>query len=439
MKAKNIESICELSPLQQGLIFHCLYSPESGVYLSQFNCAFPKLNIEAFKSSWQLMMERHSIFRTAFFWKELNKPLQVVERRTALPLEEKDWRHLSVDEQQSQLEKLLEEDRARGFDLDHAPLMRLTLNRTGESSYQFIWTHHHLLLDGWSIAVVLKEVFAHYEATLSGERLRLPPVRPFSDFIAWLSQRDEAGAERFWRRYLSGFTAATPLPASFDKHEGATGYGDAESRLTIEQTEAVRTLARRSRVTLNTVVGGAWAVMLARSAGVEEVVYGSVVSGRPAELEGVEGMVGLFINTLPVRVRVRGEQPIGEWLQGLQREAAEVRQYELTSLAQLQRWSEMPAATPLFQTIYGFENYPVDESLQQQNRGPEVSMARNPEQANYPLALIAMPARQMHLQISYDRALFSRETVERILGRLQRVLVGMAENPQLPVSRLELL
>ena len=160
--------------------------------------------------------------------------------------------------------------RSGGFDLERAPLMRLTLIRTGESSYQFIWTHHHLLLDGWSIAVVLKEVFAHYEAKLSGQPLRLPPARPFSDYVAWLSQRDEAGAERFWRRYLSGFTSATPLPASFDKSE-ATGYGDAECSLTVQQTAAVRALARRSRVTLNTVMGGAWAVLLARSAGLDNL------------------------------------------------------------------------------------------------------------------------------------------------------------------------
>ncbi len=440
MQAENIESIYELSPMQQGLIFHCLYSPESGVYFSQFNCAFPNLNAEAFKRAWQFMMERHSIFRTAFFWKELNKPLQVVQRRTALPWEEKDWRQLGPEDQQLQVEKFLEADRIRGFDLACAPLMRLTLIRMGESSYQFIWSHHHLLLDGWSIAVVLKELFEHYEATLSNSPLRLPPTRPFAEYISWLSRRDQEHAEQFWRRYLRDFSTPTPLPLSLPGTDAAQGgYGDCELRLTRAETETVRALGRRSRVTMNTVVGGAWAVVLSRCCGTDDVAYGAVVAGRPAELEGVERMVGLFINTLPVRVRVRGRAPVADWLRELQRDAAEARQYEFTGLAQVQRWSEVPASTPLFHSIYGFENYPVDESLQQQNRGPEVSMARSIEQANYPLAVVAVPAQQMHLQISYDRSLFSHETVERMLGHLARVLVGMAANPEQPVDQLPML
>ena len=421
MKAKNIESIYELSPLQQGLIFHCLYSPESGVYFSQFNCAFPNLNVEAFKSAWQFVIERHPVFRTAFFWKELHKPLQVVERRTALPLEEKDWRRLSSEEQQSQLDRFLEEDRARGFDLERAPLMRLTLIRTGESSYQFIWSHHHLLLDGWSVAVVLNEVFADYEAKLSGQSLQLPPARPFSDYVAWLSQRDEAGAERFWRKYLSGFTAATSLPASFDKSE-KTGYGEAEGSLTVEQTAAVRALARRARVTLNTIVGGAWGVLLARSAGVEDVVYGAVVAGRPAELEGVERMVGLFINTLPVRVQVRDEMAVEEWLQGLQREAAAVRQYEHTSLAQVQRWSEMPAATPLFNTILRFQNYPLDLSSNDEDATLRISADVSIDWWHYPLCLVATAGEEMSLRLSYRRDSLDEDAAADVLDQLRNLL-----------------
>jgi amino acid adenylation domain-containing protein/non-ribosomal peptide synthase protein (TIGR01720 family)/FkbM family methyltransferase len=446
MRPENIENIYELSPLQQGLIFHCLYAPESqsGVYVSQFNCDFPDLNPDAFERAWQRVVERHSIFRTSFFWKELDKALQVVARRIELPFEHQDWRSLTGSERQERLRLFLEEDRARGFDLARAPLMRMTLIRLGETSYQFTWTHHHLLLDGWSVALVIKEVFAFYEAALNGEELRMEPTRPYRDYIQWLQQQDTDAAESYWRGALAGFTRPTPLGfgrggAARADEASARSYGEQEVRLGAETTAALHRLARQHRLTLNSVMQGAWALVLSRLSGEREAVYGAVMSGRPAELAGVETMVGLFINTLPVRVRVDGGQKVAQWLQDLQAEQVEMRRYEYSPLAQVQRWSEVPSGTPLFESIYGFENYPVDESLQEENRGLEVSAARSIEQANYPLALVVVPGREMYLQMNYEENSFSHDTITRMLGHLKTVLEAMAADLQQRLSEISIL
>ena len=430
LAATTAEATYPLTPMQELMVSESLAAPGTGLYTPQFSFSVEgKFDVPAFESAWQSVVSRHSIFRTS-----LNgKREQVVHKSANLRLEVHDWQGISRDEQRSRLDEFLKEDRTRGFDLAHPPLMRLTLIHLGPDSYQLVWLNHHMLLDGWSFGPVLTEVFAHYEAKLSGQSLRLPPARPFSDYVTWLSQHDEAGAERFWRHYLAGFTAATPLPASFDKR---TGYGDAECRLTVEQTEAMRALARRSRVTLNTVVGGAWAVLLARSAGVEDVVYGAVVSGRPAELEGVEGMVGLFINTLPVRARVRDDALVEEWLRDLQREAAEARQYEFTSLAQVQRWSEIPAGTPLFNSILRFQNYPLDLSSNEEEATLRISADVAIDWWHYPICLVVTAGEEMSLRLSYRRDSLDEDAAAGVLNQLRSLLEELVyDATSAPLSR----
>jgi hypothetical protein len=351
------EDIYALSPVQQGMLFHSLFAPHSGVYVNYLGWGLRgEFDERAFGRAWERLLGRHEVLRTSFAWEGLAEPVQVVERRAVLPLGREDWRGLEEAERRRRLAEFVAEERARGFDLTRAPLMRVRLIRTGEETYEVVWVHHHLLTDGWCVGQLLDELFSSYEAERAGAEPVLERRRPYRDYIGWLRGRGLGEAEGYWRRLLEGFRGPTPLPharpaaaqpsasvagGGAEEREGgdeAGGYGEVREWLTAEQTARLREFARRERLTLGTLVQGAWALLLSRYAGEEDVVFGATVAGRPAELEGVERMVGVFINTLPVRARVAPRAPVGAWLRGLQEQGAETRQYEHSPLARVQGW-----------------------------------------------------------------------------------------------------
>ena len=426
----NIADIYELSPMQQGMLFHTLCSPKSGVYFEQVTCALDKLNTEAFKQAWTQVVNRHPVLRTAFYWEELEKPLQVVHSKVDLPWIELNWQHLTQTEQQERLEAWLEGDRAQGFALEKAPLMRCTLIQLAAETYQFVWSHHHLLLDGWCLPILFKEVLAFTEAEEQSQDLYLPPPRPYRDYILWLQQQNLAQAEAFWRQALQGFHP-TPL---LDAPSNPPEYDEQQFHLSTELTAAIESLARQHHLTLNTLLQGAWALLLSRY-GEKDVVFGTTVSGRPSALKGVESMVGPFINTVPVRVQCNQTELL-PWLQQLQAQQVEREQYAYAPLVEIQGWSEVPRGTPLFDTLLVFENYPV--SALQQGGSLEIGSVRAFERTNYPLTVIAAPAQEMLIRFIYDKR-FEFGAIARMMGHLQTLLAGMVANPDTQISQLPLL
>jgi amino acid adenylation domain-containing protein len=443
MSDKNIEAIYPLSPTQQGILFHTLYAPQSRAYFSQISCTFnDDLNIEAFEHAWQETMNRHAILRTAFVWEELNEPLQVVGRNVKLRVAQSDWRELSAEQQQERLLTLLQEDRARGFQLSRAPLMRLSIVRLGERAYQFIWSFHHLLIDGWSQSLIIKEVFTLYETYAQGKAIKLDEPRPYRDYINWLRQQDAGKAEAYWRGQLHGVTAPTKLGIERSQHtttETGQDFAQQQIKLSSQVSKGLKEFARQQRLTLNTVIQGAWALLLGRYSGQSDVVFGAVVSGRPATLAGFDKMVGLFINTLPVRVRIAEEQGVGEWLKQLQENQVEMRQYEYSSLVQVQGWSEVPRGLPLFESILDFENYPMDRALQQWGANLEQGDIGFVIRTNYPLEVVAVPGPEFSLQMKYDSERFDDATIVRMLGNFGILLESIIADPSQPLSRLPLL
>ena len=440
---KNIESIYPLTPLQEGMLFHTLLASETGVYVEQLSCALRgELDAAALERAWQRVGERHSVLRTAFVWEGPKKPLQVVGRKVNLPLEQQDWRELSPGAQAERLGTFLREDRRAGFKLSKSPLMRLKLIRTDADVHQFVLTFHHLLLDGWSVAVLLKEVFSYYEAFRHGQDLTLKQPRPCQDYMHWLQQQDRTEAEGFWRATMKGFVSPTPLgekQISANLTSETEAYSDEATQLSASLTASLQSLARRHRMTLSTVVQGAWALLLSRYSGQHDVVFGATTSGRPATLAGADSMVGLFINTLPMRVRVDPEKAVVRWLQELQNNLAEMRQYEHSALIEIHQWSEVPRGVPLFESILVFENYPVGESLGERAGSLEIENVRSFEQTNYPLTLAVAPGAQMSLQLAYDCRRFDAATIRRMLGHFRTLLEGIAANPEQTLARLPLL
>ena len=257
MSIKEVEGFYPLSPMQQGMLYHTLYAPESGTYMQQVSCTLKgELNVAAFAHAWQEVIDRHPVLRSGFLWEKLKGPVQLVQRQVKLPLEQQDWQHFSPAQQETELEALLRADRGRGFVLAHAPLLRLFLLQLGTHAYQFIWSHHHILFDGWSVPLLLQEVFAFYEAGCRGERLKLDQPRPFRDYIVWLKQQDMNRAEAYWRKALAGFT--TPTRLSLERAAAnvslESGYAEEQVRLSAEQSEQVQRFAREQQVTVNTVV-----------------------------------------------------------------------------------------------------------------------------------------------------------------------------------------
>ncbi|WP_052517558.1 amino acid adenylation domain-containing protein [Archangium violaceum] len=437
----NIENLYPLSPLQQGILFHVLQEQGTGLYFNQLSCELRgSLNLPAFTEAWRRVVAAFSILRTAIVWEDVDEPLQVVLNEVELPLEQEDWRGAPAAEQEARFTAWLEADRRRGVELGTPPLIRLSLLQTGDAAYRFVFSHHHILLDGWSVPILIKQVFVLYESLVRGLTPRVEQARPYGDYIEWIQERGLEDSERFWRRSLAGFSAPTELGRGFPVEEGAPVSGRAARRvlLSASTTEALNGLARQQGLTLNTVVQGAWALLLGHHGGTRDVVFGTTVSGRPPELSGVEGMVGLFINTLPVRVRLPADEPLVTWLKGLQAWVLEMRQHEHSPLVKVQRWSEVPKGTPLFESLFVFENYPVDAALTASLPALEVRDVRAVEEDHHPLTLVAVPGRELRLELAYERARFDAEHVERMLGQLRHVLESMAARPAQRLGELSL-
>ncbi|RPH57094.1 non-ribosomal peptide synthetase, partial [bacterium] len=432
------EEIYPLTPLQSGMLFHSLMAPESGVYVNQVTCTLPAdLDVSLFRQAWEKLVERHTVLRTAFLWEGLEEPRQAVRKSVSLPWQELDWHGLPAEEQERRFEGLRQSERQTPLPLSSAPLMRFSLVRL-DRELGFVWTFHHLLLDGWSQPLLVRELEAVYAALEEGREPMapiLPPVRPFSDYIAWLEEQDAAEAEPFWRGELAGFTAPNRL--GIDRPAGGEeASGDGEHRLEVsrEVTAELQALAARHHLTLQTVTLGAWGLLVGRYSGEEDVVFGSTVSGRPAALPGVETMIGLFINTLPVRVRVNGAEPLAAWLRRLQERQLARQELEHTPLARIQRWSEVPAGSPLFETLYVFENYPDAGDA-----GPgrlRIGNLRSLESTNYPVTLELTVGDRISLRLTSDRARVDEIAAPRLLRHLATLLAGMAEGPERNVRRV---
>ncbi|HZF08986.1 MAG TPA: amino acid adenylation domain-containing protein, partial [Thermoanaerobaculia bacterium] len=428
----GIEEVYPLSPLQEGMLFETLFAPGSGVYVDQLLCRVAgHLDEVALERACQWTLDRHPILRTSFHGRDLGRALQVVHGRVAMSLESLDWRSLSAGETKERLAGLVAADRKRGFDVSRAPLMRWTAVRTGETEHWLLWTHHHVLLDGWSLSAVTGEFLGAYRALHLGEESKAVRRQPYRDYIAWLESRDLAETEQYWRRALAGWSEPTPLVAGLGRGEG---HDKARRVLAESLSAALQGQARHHQLTLNTLVQGAWGLLLGRWGGVDDVVYGATVSGRPADLAGVEGMVGLFINTLPVRLRLGEVAPgprLSAWLRDLQSEQLELRQHEHSPLVKVQSWSEIPRGRPLFETILAFENYPVDESIRRAGGGEgglEIVEVVATEQPHYPLSLSVMPGEVLRLTLDYARGRFDASSASRMLGHLETVLGGMARS-----------
>jgi amino acid adenylation domain-containing protein len=430
MNRSRLVETYSLSPMQRGMLFHTDYDHLAGFYVQQMVCTLREdLDVSALQKAWQQVIDRHPILRTSFRW-DVDEPLQEVYEAFTIGFQKEDWRDKSEQEQTARLLEYLKSDRRRGFQPSEPPLMRLALFRLADSTYQMIWTFHHALLDGRSHHLVLKEVFGLYDTDRSGQNVALNEPRPYRDYIEWLGHRDGSRDEQFWRQRLEGFTS--PAPLDFDGSPVNAHLGDDglhEIRLDENTTAALQSLAKRHELTLNTLVQGTWALLLSHHGGTGDVVFGATRACRWSTLKGVEEMIGMFINTLPVRVRVAQGMPLIQWLKDLRQQNIEVRDYEHTPLFKIQSWSELPKGAPLFESILVFENYEFNDSLRALAGSWKNREFRLEEKSNYPIVVAAYAGAELLVKVQYDRNRFADPAIERVLRQFRSLLSAFLSAP----------
>ncbi|MEU9287956.1 amino acid adenylation domain-containing protein, partial [Streptomyces sp. NPDC048275] len=435
-RPRKIEDIYPLSPLQEGLLFHnILEGTATDVYVAQVTTDFEgPLDTDALRTASAALLTRYPNLRVAFRQRNSGEWAQLVLREVELPWRTVDLTALPEPERAGRAEAEALEDRDRRFDLGQAPLVRFTLIHLGEQRHRLVLTNHHILLDGWSMQILMRELFALYLA--KGDSSGLPRPRPYRDHLTWLADQDAEAAGKAWAEALAGLEEPTRV-ASLAPGQPPVVPEHVRFGLDEGETRALTAFAREHGLTLNTVVQGAWSLLLSRITGLDDVVFGITVSGRPAELDGVEDMVGLFINTLPLRLRLRPEEPLSAMLARLQEEQSHLLAHQHLGLAEIQR---LAGVGELFDTSMVFENYPLDVTdLDQASGGLKVLRTEGYDATHYPLGLVAMPDSTLRFQLDYRPDVFRRDRADELAAHLLRILRLLLTAPHTPTGRVDAL
>jgi non-ribosomal peptide synthase protein (TIGR01720 family) len=428
-----LEDIYPLSPMQK--LFYSMEASTGQLGLEQWRFVLRgPLDAAALRQSWESVITRHPILRTAFVSDGLREAMQVVLPPRALEWTELDLRGLTEAERQQRLVQIISADRSKNFDLATGQLLRVILIRLQDDEWQMVWSTHHLLIDGWSWPVIFNELAQLY----TGKTIQLKPL-PYRDYIAWTLSRSNGDAENFWREYLKDF-APQPLriglrPAAVPV-SGYASFGEETARLEEDVTQALQNAVRENQITLNTVLQGAWALVLAHYQATTNPVFGAAYSGRPPELSGIEAMVGPCVNNLPVRANIAAEMPASAWLKQLQREQFDAGQHQYNSIEQIQSWSGIPWRHRLFDSLIVFQNYASGGATERLSESVTVEVADAPESTNYPLTLTVVPGRTLRLKMLYRPEQFEAANIRRVLSDLGRVLREIAKAPGAKLSEV---
>ncbi len=440
-----IEDVFPLTPMQEGLLLHTLLEPGTGIYFMQDRYSIDSaLDVARFDRAWRAVVARHEALRASFCWSAGEQMLQIIHRGDGDGVEFLDWSALPADQHEARLQALLERERLAGFALLERPPLHLRLIRLAPEQHWFIMSNHHILIDAWCRSIMMGDFLAIYKALEQGSEARLATPPRYREFIAWLHNQGLETSQQYWRQSLAGFARPTYIPSDRPilHDNGGMRVGDLHSRLLPEQGARLRELAQAHQLTVNTFAQAAWALVLRRYSGERDVLFGVTVAGRPASLPQMQQCVGLFINSIPLRVAMPapGDRlSVRQWLQQLFETNLALREHEHLPLVSIQECSELPKGQALFDSLFVFENAPVDATVLEGAEGLNAKSGSGRTHTNYPLTVVCYPGDDLGLHLSYDQRFFEAATIERLLGDFQRLLVALADGFEQDLEDLPLL
>ena len=443
----NLEDIYPLSPMQEALLFHSLLDSDSENYFLQMTYRLKgTLDIAAVEKSANDLISRYDILRTVFLHHDYERAVQIVLKHRAIDFKYEDVRNKCETESKEDVIRSYEfQDRSKKFDLSNDVLIRLAVLQTEKDEFEFIWSYHHVLMDGWCIGIIIQDFKKIYAGNTGRGEIALPPIKPYSNYIAWLEAQEKEASIEFWRNYLGSYEQLTTLPKKEIPSGGSLPYNHAVQKILINtsKTKLLHKISRDNGVTLNTILQVIWGILLAKYNSVNDVVFGSVVSGRPAEIEGVERMVGLFINTIPVRVKYGKQCTVSDLLKRVQRNAIEGEQHHYSSLSEIQSLSDLGGG--LLDHILAFENYPIADQIKSSPNAKSsqedytVTDVHVFERTNYDLSLLIIPGDEIEIRIHYDSNKYEDETINNVSVHLNEIIGQIITNSKVLVSAIEVI
>ncbi|AXO89060.1 amino acid adenylation domain-containing protein [Pseudomonas parafulva] len=433
--AADIEDVYPLTPMQEGLLLHTLLEPGTGIYYMQDRYRInSELDPARFAQAWQAVVARHEALRASFSWNAGEAMLQIIHKPGNTPLDYQDWRDLDDAAQEARLQALHQQEREAGFELLREAPFHLRLVRVADARYWFMMSNHHILIDAWCRSLLMNDFFELYQALGEGRTAQLPVPPRYRDYIGWLQRQDLDEARRWWQANLAGFERATAIPSDRPLRHDHAGdgmlVGDCYTRLQASEGARLRELAQAHQLTVNTFAQAAWALVLARYSGERDVLFGVTVAGRPVSLPQMQRTVGLFINSIALRVQLpaAGERlSVRQWLQGLLERNMQLREYEYLPLVAIQECSALPKGQPLFDSLFVFENAPVETAVLDHAQHFNASSDSGRTHTNFPLTAVCYPGDDLGLHLSFDQRYFDHATVERLLAEFKRLLLALVE------------
>ncbi|TPG69307.1 amino acid adenylation domain-containing protein [Brevibacillus laterosporus] len=439
----NIADIYPLSYMQEGMLFHYLKEEGTTAYFEQAKFELSgDLHIPAFERSVNELVDRYDVLRTVFIYEGLTRPQQVVWKQRRLTVHVEDLSAMEENQKAAYIEAYKANDRERGFDIQRDLLLRISILKTGERSHTLIWSFHHLIMDGWCLGIIFKDVFQIYDAMQQGKTIQLEKAPAYNTYIEWLYGNDREEALSYWQNYLDNYNQQATIPRAGERREESGTYHHEELSLTLDETltERLLHLAQTNQVTVNTVFQAIWAILLRQYNRTDDVVFGSVVSGRSAEIPGIEQMVGLFINTVPVRVRL-GRMSFRELIHQIQQNSLETEPHTYCPLYEVQAKSEL--RQHLFDHLLVFENYPIEQGMKalsgSKEKGLQIEGIEFSEHNNYDFTITVIPGKEMKVIYSYNAQVHEREWVENIAGHMKQAMAGVTFNPDCLLEEVDIL
>lgn len=435
----NIQKIYPLTAMQEGMLFHTLYGGNHAYFNQVCYRTSGHLDTALLEQSLDVLSLRHDILRTSFVYEKNERPIQVVLKNRRIAFYTTDISHLDTRAAKAFLEDFRQQDILRSFDLVKDPLMRLSVIKMADNEYEFVWSHHHILLDGWCIPVLLNELVTIYRALAAGQPVKLPPAVSFAAYIQWLEKQDKAAASSYWTNYLNGYTNIAGVPPVLFPEGKVAHHVTAVEKLQLskEKTAQLETLARKEHTTMNVMFQSVWGILLAAYNNTNDVVYGNVVSGRPAEIPGVQDILGLFINTVPLRIRFGHETRFNQLLQQVHHDAIEGLPYHYSPLAEIQAGTALKRE--LLQHIIAVENYPLEEGIMQSGSTGDIFDVKEVkmfEQTNYHFHINVVLGEQMEVILSYNPACYTTVYMNEILQQFERIVDQVLANEDIPVKEI---